>query len=471
MKILNLFSMDAVLGFLTSALINISRFPNLLKSLHVLPEYSTYKAGEPLKILFVGYNGARNTGADVRVEVMTKQFIKVLGKENINIGITTLDVEHSKNYYHDPIELISMSSIFFKDILHACSRYHLAILCEGSCFKSQFANALTTFFLAAAGIMKVQNKFCIAYGSEAGYMDWPLSFFVKTYAKDTYIISRTVPSLKVIKKFGFDGDVGTDTAWSFIPSPTSKAKEILMAHGWDGKKPLLGLAVINPFCWPVKPNLFRLFIMLLTGFYKKNHHEKWYFFSTSRRRIKSYNRYLDAIKIAADTFCDKYDFFPIIIGMEKLDYSTNIKLQERMKHKAPIFCSKDYNSYDLTAILHQLSLLVTSRYHARVLSMPAGVPSCAISIDERLHNLLEETGHLNDYYIKSDDYQIKEKLLPMMEKLYANREKVKDELLKTIPSYLEKMSYMGELLKEFIKKKYPGFPVREKAAEFKDNLP
>ncbi|MCL6480209.1 MAG: hypothetical protein K6U02_00645, partial [Firmicutes bacterium] len=32
-----------------------------------------WQPGEPLRLLFAGYNGTRNTGADVRVEEMLRQ--------------------------------------------------------------------------------------------------------------------------------------------------------------------------------------------------------------------------------------------------------------------------------------------------------------------------------------------------------------------------------------------------------------
>ena len=38
-------------------------------SVSKLPKYETWSPGEKLKILLVGYNGMRNTGADVRVEI------------------------------------------------------------------------------------------------------------------------------------------------------------------------------------------------------------------------------------------------------------------------------------------------------------------------------------------------------------------------------------------------------------------
>ena len=45
------------------------------------------------------------------------------------------------------------------------------VACEGSMFKSKFANALTTMMIGSLGIASAQNKLSVAYGAEAGQMD------------------------------------------------------------------------------------------------------------------------------------------------------------------------------------------------------------------------------------------------------------------------------------------------------------
>ena len=45
---------------------------------------NAWQPGEPLKLLFAGYNGTRNTGSDVRVEEMLRQVRQVLGAENVS---------------------------------------------------------------------------------------------------------------------------------------------------------------------------------------------------------------------------------------------------------------------------------------------------------------------------------------------------------------------------------------------------
>ena len=456
-----LINMDAVMESAMAGLIEVSKY---------VP-FEKWEAGKKLKLLLVGYNGARNTGADVRVEAMVKQFYHIFGEDSIEIGVMTLDASHSANYFKSPTELVQFSTVFFKDLFKTASAYHAAVLCEGSCFKSKFANALTTFFFGAAGIMKAQGKTCVAYGSEAGKMDDVLKWFVKRYCDQAYIISRTEPSAKVVEQLGFKGDIGTDTAWTFQPGPKEAAIELLKKNGWDGKQPIVGAAVINPFYWPIKPDFKKFLKMKASGEKWSDNYDKWYFFSTSEERTASYERYIGAVASAINTFVEKHNAFPVIIGMERLDFGPNNDLNEKLNKKAPIFCSADYNGYEMTAILWQLSMLVTSRYHARVLSMPGGVPAIAVSMDERLENLLAESGHLDDYYLRVDEPDLKEKLPIVMDKLWKNREKVRTEIYQTIPGYLRKMAQMGKDYKDYLRKNYPGIQLKEDPIELMGYLP
>jgi hypothetical protein len=52
-----------------------------------------------LKILFAGYAGARNTGGDVRVEEMIRQVRHILGDDNIDLSILTIDQQLTNNYF------------------------------------------------------------------------------------------------------------------------------------------------------------------------------------------------------------------------------------------------------------------------------------------------------------------------------------------------------------------------------------
>ncbi len=441
--------------------------------------FEVWQPGEKLRILLVGYNGKRNTGADVRVVPMVDQFNHILGKENIEIGIMTLNIKNSEVYYQPPTnaELVEFSSVYFMPLLKQCSSYHLAALSEGSCLKSKFANALTLFFIEAAGVMREQGKPCIAYGSEAGDMDAFVYKLAQKLCTQTYFIARTKPSLEIIRSMGLKGEIGTDTAWLFPPTTKEWAeKELKEKAGWDGKKPIIGVAPINPFFWPVRPNLVNLMTLPARRKLKDYHYEKYYFYTTSKERRRDFDNYITGIASSVDEFARAHNAQVIIIGMDFNDfigYSANacLSLQKALKTPAQIFDSMTYDGYQITAILRSLSMLITSRYHARVLSMPAGVPSLAVSMDERLRNLLEESGHLRDYYFEVDESGLGEKLLAGMEKIWENREKVSKEIRQTIPNYLKLMANMGATFRGFIKENFPQFPLPSQPTDWLDYLP
>lgn len=450
------FNLDAATGLFAAGLIEAHAFPRLTTRLAGLPMPQTWQPGEKLRILLVGYSGARNTGADARVAAIVDQIYGIFGADTVHVGVLSLDRAQTEAYFDAPTEVLDLDAIFFRDIARTCASYHLAILCEGSCFKSKFTNVLTLLFVTAAGLMRKLGKPCIAYGSEAGDMDPYVRKLVQRYCSDVYVISRTEPSMRVVSELGLRGELGTDTAWSFTPSSPERGEELLSQAGWDGKKPVVGAAVINPFCWPVKPSLSKLCRMTVSGVPRHDHHMKWYFFASSEARTQAFERYVGAIAGSLDAFVEAHDAFPVLIGMESLDHKACNAVRARMRNPAPVFESRELDAYDLVAVLRKLSLLVTSRYHARVLSMEGGVPSCAISMDERLENLLRETGHLEDYYLTVDDPRLAERLPEMMERLWSERSEVGRSLAAAVPGYVARMEAMGATLKSFALQHFPG---------------
>jgi len=58
-----------------------------------------WKPGDSLKLLLAGYNGTRNTGADVRVEEMIRQFRHILGDDKIELSVLTQDIKRTAGYF------------------------------------------------------------------------------------------------------------------------------------------------------------------------------------------------------------------------------------------------------------------------------------------------------------------------------------------------------------------------------------
>ena len=88
---------------------------------------------------------------------------------------------------------------------------------------------------------------------------------------------------------------------------------------WEsGKKPLVGIAVIDPFCWPVRASMQKWILGLIRGDLK-GQYDKWYFFSDTPKRRRAYDRYIRGIDGGVNAFLKKQDCFPVLLGMEQLD--------------------------------------------------------------------------------------------------------------------------------------------------------
>ena len=441
-------SMDYLLSLLIRCIIFFSGFAKPLSKLG-LTSYEEWKSGRKRKILLVGYNGARNTGSDARVVAITEQLIELFGTENIQLTVMTLQKESLEGYFAPEVELLPFSSVFVFDLLRACNRSHAAILCEGSTLKSTFANALTLFLCEAAGIMGRQKKPCLAYGSEVGEMEGFLKNFASTFCKDTYFITRTEESTQVLTTLGLKGHTGTDTAWHYTGAiPSKQAKELLRKQGWDGVAPLLGIAVINPYCWPVRASLLRYLKGMLTR-NLSGQYDKWYFFSDSPARRKAFDTYLNSIAGAVNTLAEEQTFFPVLLGMERLDEEACLRLQNMLHLPSALFLSKERDAGTMTGILRELSCLLTSRYHALVLSMERSIPVVAVSMDERLDRILTDLS-LSDYLLHVSDENLQEALLSSLHKVQGQREEIQDIITKKRQLYKQELGEMGNFLLAYL---------------------
>src|SRR5579862_3640275 len=129
-----------------------------------------WKPGEKLKLLFAGYNGTRNTGSDIRVEEIVRQIRRILGADNVAASVMTQNFELTRGYFGGAAQ-VHLPDVF-PPFLHSEVRKHDGVVaCEGSMFKSKFANALTTMMIGSLGIASAQNKMSVAFGAEAGQMD------------------------------------------------------------------------------------------------------------------------------------------------------------------------------------------------------------------------------------------------------------------------------------------------------------
>lgn len=91
-----------ILEWMVRHVVWLSRWAEPLSRCGIIP-YEKWHPGQKLKLLLVGYNGARNTGADARVVALVGQLMDELG-EGSTLTHTFADallVEGDQTYFPD----------------------------------------------------------------------------------------------------------------------------------------------------------------------------------------------------------------------------------------------------------------------------------------------------------------------------------------------------------------------------------
>ena len=454
--------MDLVLEAWVSAIIEAKRASWMMGG------GTTWKPGEKLKVLFAGYNGTRNMGSDVRVEEMLRQIRHILGAERVEFSVMSQNFEFSKGYF-DSTRQVHLPDIFPPFLSNEVPRHHGVVACEGSMFKSKFANALTTMMIGSLGIAAVENKLSVGYGAEAGHMDPLVAKMCARYCRNSLVITRNEESRTILSELGVPTQLGTDTAWTFEPKPAEYGQSVLRQVGWDGKTPVLVVCPINPFEWPVKASVAKYALHSLAGAYKDSHYRTVYFHNSGPAADRAYQHYLTSIANAVDAFRKQRKVFVILAATERLDARPANRISERLGG-VPVLTSDHYNMYELVSILRSCHMMASSRYHGIVTSMPALVPSAGITMDERIRNLMRERGH-QELLMTVDDPDLEPKLLAALNVLATEGERISDGIARTVVKNLKLMAQMGVFFEEEVQRRYPEFSTRTGGWSWEDYLP
>jgi len=424
--------------------------------------------GEKLKLLFAGYNGTRNTGSDVRVQESLRQLRRVLGAENVDFSVMTQNFDRTQGYFEGSRQ-VHLPDVYPPFLFREVHANHGVVACEGSMFKSKFANALTTMMIGSLGLASAENKLSVAYAGDAGHMDDLIEWMCARFTRESLVITRSLESQQLLSGLGVPNELGADTAWTFEPRPPEYARNTLRKAGWDEKTPILVLCPIHPFVWPVRASIAKYIARATTGAYKDSQYRTVYFFESGGEVDRKFNHYVAGYAQAAKAFLQRHKVFPILVAMERLD-AVACRAIEKEIPGTPIFTSDDYDMFELVSILRACTYMVSSRYHGIVTCMPAGVVSAGVTMDERIRNLMRERGHQH-LLLNVDDPDLGPKLLDIMEKLVVEADSIRDSIGRTVVSNLKAMSRMAIFFEDELRKTYPEFPLRKGVLSWEDNLP
>jgi polysaccharide pyruvyl transferase WcaK-like protein len=401
------------------------------------------------KILLVGYNGANNTGAEAKLRVSLDEIRSVLGPDAC-ITVPTLNEANLRRYLQDGPNLKIKPvrpSLFFVDIRKLVKENDFIVLVEGSCYMDTWGSALLWFYLLATRYAHAMKKPCLAYAVDAGEAShFNRSLIRREASKTNLILARTKKAAERLRNWRVNApiEVTADNAFAFQPKPQDYN---LLKRVWPEASHVVGIAAEDIYIWPVQ----------IRPWGRKKQCYRWpYYYQHSKESCEKSELLVDVLAVQADEIVERYDKDIALLSMEGLDTVFTKKIQQHMKHvdRTKVFSSIQYNASQMTSILRSLDLLITSRYHAGVLSLPSQVPQTAIGHDLRIKDFYSdlETPELFVDHEDPDRYRV---LSDNVETLFSQYNTIKAKLQKGYARYQELEKRNAQLLRTFLEANYP----------------
>ena len=401
------------------------------------------------KILLVGYNGANNTGAEAKLLVCIDEIRSVLGPD-VQITVPSLNVANLCRYLTESPTLkirgFSPASVFL-NIRKFVKQSDLVFLVEGSCYMDTWGSALLWCYLLATRYAHSLKKPCVAYAVDAGSAGRFNRWLIRREASKTdLILARTKNAAERLKKWGVKApiEVTADNAFAFQPNP--KDQDILK-RVWPEASPVVGVAAEDIYAWPVQMRLWD----------RKKYCYRWPYYYTHTKASREKSDILANVLAAqSDDIISEYDKDVALLSMEGLDADFANKIQRLMKHpeRTKVFTSLEYNASQMTSILRSLELLITSRYHAGVLSLPSYVPQTAIGHDLRIRDFYADL-EMSELFTDHEDPLRFWELSNDVGDIFDHYDSFKEKLKKGYEMYRERENRNPQLLKAFIEKEHP----------------
>ncbi len=397
-------------------------------------------------ILLVGYNGANNTGAEARLLVIIKNIREVFG-ETVQITIPSLSPANLRRYLQesDHLKIVRLPALYFRAIWRLVREHDLILLVEGSCYMDTWSSFLLWLWLWTTHLAKKFQKPIMAYGVDAGELKPFNQKLVRQEAsKTTLIATRTEAAATRLQDLQVKAPlmVTADLALEF--EALAGAPDLLQKI-WPNQKRVIGIAPVDFYLWPV--------VMRLWGKPENCYRYPYYFSDSSlRRQLRQelVNNYIDFLR----WLLDQYNCQLALICMEELDEPIARMIYAGMEQQTrlQIFSAKDYNAAEITSVLRGLDLLITSRYHAGILSLAAAVPQLAIGHDQRLRDLYQELNIKEDLFFEYDQPQLFDLLRIKVASIFANPTKLTQKLKTGYEILQQRNQKNQELLREFLSK-------------------
>jgi polysaccharide pyruvyl transferase WcaK-like protein len=396
------------------------------------------------RVLLIGYSGANNTGAEALLQVDIEDVRAVFGEEAVLTVPALKDPANLRRYLHEgpTLRIVRMPSIFLSATRRLVREHDIVLLVEGSAYMDSWTSALLWYFLWATRCADREGKPCLAYAVDAGQLRPRNQRLVRRWANTTeLIVTRSRAAADRLRRWGVTAPLESTADNAFNFEPRQEDRDWANAIWPELDRPPVGIAAVDFSRWPV----------VIRPWGRAEDRYRWpYYFSTSSARRRASGELARGYARLADRMIERHERSVALICMEELDEPFARAIHREMAHpeRAGVFSSREHDASRMTALLRSLGVLVTSRYHASVLSLPEGVPQVAVGHDLRLRTLYEELG-LDDAFFAVDDPGMFDGITNAVERLLRDPATVRDRLLVGYEAHAAAARRNKELLQAF----------------------
>lgn len=410
-----------------------------------------------IRVLMVGYNGANNTGAEALLLSDIEDVRAVLGSQ-AHITVPTLNEANLRRYLAEgpTLRIAPMPTLFFASLRRMVRDSDLVLLVEGSTYMDNWGSPLLWAFLWATHCAAELGKPCLAYAVDAGNLRPANARRVRRVASRTdLIVTRNRAAAGRLRTLGVTAPLQStaDNAFTFRPRTADRG---WLAREWPrAAGGVVGLATVNFYLFPA--------VMRLWG--RRERCYKWpYYFSSSPERQAAGKLLARRYAALADRIVERTGMAVALICMEQLDEAIARRVHGYMRNKeaARVFSAREQDASRMTELLRGLDLLLTSRYHAAVLSLAAAVPQIAIGHDTRLDTLYRDLGLRDSWFFSPDRL---DGLQECVERLLAAPELQREALRRGYAEHLARAQENRRLLGEFVSSRLAGLMLADEGVQ------
>ena len=373
--------------------------------------------------MLAGYNGAGNTGSDLR----TLQIIEDLEQSQGNdIAVSVISLhrgwrELCEGKQHVRVlqarlVLVPLQTVWW--IL----RHDVVLLAEGSTFKVSWSSLLLWAYLWMAFISICLRRPCIAYCVDVGDLS-PLQRRIVVWICNrlTTVIVRSHAARQRLDTWGVRREIHV-SADPVLRYP-ARASALKGTCRNDVKR--IGIAPIEFHQWPVR----------IRPFGPRRLCYRWpLYFSWDRTRQMRSSVAIRHFGTLCRYILNHCDCHLTLIAMEPVDDHVCSLIRDQLppadRSRLRILTRKSESCADLLGFLRNLDFLITARYHASIVALPAAVPQIAVYHDERLEALFGEMGLQKHCAIRFDEPDLANAILSKLTWCFENRAAVQQHIRK-----------------------------------------